>query len=143
MGFFFTKTPNAKALICKKIGCHVMIDDNKDVLQWIAEENPSICVIQFIPHTSNLWRTITNFIQSLLFQEIRPEYDLDIKKLCYLIQKKKKKKNIVFFLTKKKNLCLIKKNKKKTNTQIEKKCHITEECMVAAQEDFEAVISVM
>lgn len=86
---YFVKDRMYKAQLCKYLGCHVMIDDRKDILDNIIKNNSQITTILFNNYKSyyhiskDNWNDIYNYLLTFIPKEINPDLNIDIKNLIH------------------------------------------------------------
>ncbi len=65
---YFVKKRKYKKYLCNNLNCHIMIDDNKDILKDIKKYNPNIITILF--GKENDWIKTINIINSISYFEL-------------------------------------------------------------------------
>jgi hypothetical protein len=86
---YFVKDRMYKSELCKYLGCHIMIDDRKDILDNIIKTNSYITTILFnnykcYYHKSiDNWNDIYNYVIKYIPKEIKPDKKIDINNLIH------------------------------------------------------------
>ena len=89
---YYVSDKKNKSQICKKIGCHFMIDDQIPILDNVRMVNPNIITILFgqnnhpVHKCAKDWSEALKIICESEVKEIKPELSLDVKKLIYNVK---------------------------------------------------------
>lgn len=70
---FFCKDKSNKALICKYLGCDVMIDDRTEILEKVRAINPLINAVLFGEEPTRDWTATLNAIENMSPTSICPD----------------------------------------------------------------------
>lgn len=86
---YFVKDRDYKGSLCKYLGCHIMVDDRREILDNIRRMNPRIMTVLFgnkkgYPHKSvQNWNELFELIENYKFVSIDPDTSVDISGLIH------------------------------------------------------------
>ncbi len=89
---YFVKDRAFKGDLCKYLGCHIMVDDRREILDNVRRMNPRITTVLFgkkgYPHKSvQNWNELYDLIDKYKFVSIVPDTTVDISGLIHDVGK--------------------------------------------------------